>query len=71
MIHGAVFKVSTRCHTESAAVAQLRRFEANPSAYRADGASVGELAARLTEVAGALGVSVVEVVRRAIHLVPR
>jgi integrase len=39
MINGGVFKVSTRCHTESAAVAQLRRFEANPSAYRADGQS--------------------------------
>jgi hypothetical protein len=33
-MNGAVFKVSTRCHTETAAVAQLRRFEANPSAYR-------------------------------------
>jgi integrase len=37
MIHGAVFKVSTRAHTETAAVAQLRRFEANPSAFRPAG----------------------------------
>jgi integrase len=37
MVNGALFKVSTRCHTETAAVAQLRRFEANPSAYRPDG----------------------------------
>jgi hypothetical protein len=37
MVNGAVFKVSTRCHTETAAVAQLRRFEGNPSAYRPEG----------------------------------
>lgn len=33
-IGGRLFKVSTRCHTEDAAMKQLRRFEANPQAYR-------------------------------------
>ena len=43
MVHGVRIKVSTRCHTETAAVAQLRRFEANPSAYRAAGDGTARL----------------------------
>jgi integrase len=33
-IGGAYFKVSTRCHTKSAAVKELARFEADPLGYR-------------------------------------
>lgn len=33
-IGGHLFKVSTRCHTEAAAVGELKKFEANPRAYR-------------------------------------
>src|SRR5689334_11441025 len=32
-IRGALFKVSTRCHTEDAAVRELRKFEADPGGY--------------------------------------
>jgi integrase len=32
-IRGALFKVSTRCHTEDAAMRELRKFEADPGAY--------------------------------------
>jgi integrase len=32
-IGGRLFKASTRCHTEDAAIKELRRFEANPRAY--------------------------------------
>jgi hypothetical protein len=33
-IGGRLFKASTRCHTEDAALRELRKFEANPFAYR-------------------------------------
>lgn len=33
-IGGRLFKVSTRCHTEDAAMKELRRFEADPAGYR-------------------------------------
>jgi hypothetical protein len=33
MIDGVPYKASTRAHNEGAAVAQLRRFEADPGAY--------------------------------------
>ncbi len=36
-IDGRRFEVSTRCHTLSAALRQLSRFEAEPAAYRAGG----------------------------------
>lgn len=37
-IHGALFKVSTRRHTEDGAMRELRRFEADPGNYDATGA---------------------------------
>lgn len=32
-IHGVLFKVSTRCHTEKAALSELARFEMDPTLY--------------------------------------
>lgn len=37
-INGALFKVSTRCHTEKAALAELARFEVDPVLYVPGGA---------------------------------
>lgn len=37
-IHGALFKISTRRHTEDGAMRELRRFEADPGNYDATGA---------------------------------
>ncbi|MBF5043182.1 tyrosine-type recombinase/integrase [Aggregicoccus sp. 17bor-14] len=42
MIEGTVYKVSTRAHSASAAVEQLRRFEADPSHYSPGGGPSGE-----------------------------
>ncbi len=48
-VNGRKFHVSTRCHAERPAFAQLDRFEADPSAYRPDGAAVVAITDELLE----------------------
>lgn len=46
-IRGVLFKASTRCHTEHAALKELRRFEADPGGYRPGGEAVLSMSAEL------------------------
>lgn len=48
-VNGRKFHVSTRCHAERQAFAQLDRFEADPSSYRPDGAAMVEITDELLD----------------------
>ncbi len=48
-VGGHKFHISTRCHSERPAFAQLDRFEADPASYRPDGAAVVGITDELLE----------------------